>query len=478
MGTGYIILSDGDGVKLPGMNPNTGNYPVQTLPPTTAPTPAPTTAPTPSPTLAPTTAPTPSPTTAPTTAPTIAPTPSPTPSPTLSPTTAPTPAPTTAPTPAPTPAPTIAPTTSPTPSPTPSPTTSPTTAPTPTPTIAPTPSPTPSPTTAPTTAPTTSPTTAPTTAPTISPTPSPTPSPTTAPTTAPTPSPTIVPTTSPTPSPTPAPTMVPTPAPTASPTTAPTPSPTPAPTPAPTAPSPVTANLVLNLDAATMSGGGTTWTDSVSSRAFTLYGNGRTSPTQTTYPTYNSSNGGYLTFNSANRQFIKSSTSLGGLTNYTVDGWWYITSGDFATGNTAFSLITERLGTYINFTLGYGTNTQTNIVNGGHYKGGWTATGITAPTTGVWQHLALTYDNATAALKTYINGTQNGTTTSVPVGQQSPLASSTGIIHIGTRWDATAQDTSINYINGRIAIVRAYSNALTSTQVLQNYNAERSRFGL
>ena len=70
MGIGHIIFSDGDGYKLPGINPKTGNYPVQIAPsstPTSTPTPTltSTTTPTPTPTLTPTRTPTPTPTPAP-----------------------------------------------------------------------------------------------------------------------------------------------------------------------------------------------------------------------------------------------------------------------------------------------------------------------------------------------------------------------------------------------------------------------------
>jgi hypothetical protein len=34
------------------------------------------------------------------------------------------------------------------------------------------------------------------------------------------------------------------------------------------------------------------------------------------------------------------------------------------------------------------------------------------------------------------------------------------------------------FYNGNIAIVRVYNIALTQSQILQNYNAQKSRFGL
>jgi hypothetical protein len=38
--------------------------------------------------------------------------------------------------------------------------------------------------------------------------------------------------------------------------------------------------------------------------------------------------------------------------------------------------------------------------------------------------------------------------------------------------------TGTNYFTGSIGILRIYNNALTLSQVLQNYNANKSQFGL
>jgi hypothetical protein len=281
--------------------------------------------------------------------------------------------------------------------------------------------------------------------------------------------PTTTPTTTPTNTETPTQTQTPTKTgATLTPTTTPTTTPTPTRQPTP----------IFYLDASTVSGGTTTWTDSVAGIPFTLYGNGRTSPNQSTYPTYNSGYGGYLSFNSSNRQFARASASLGSQTTFTVTGWWWITSLDTVQGNTAFTIITERLGgspAAINFALGYGVNTQTNTINGGLFKGGWASAGSAAPTTGAWQYLALTYNNSTATLQSYINGAVNGPSYSVPSGQQNPITSNIGYF-VGTRWDATAQDTSINYLNGRVATIKVYNQAFGSSQILSMYNAELSRF--
>jgi len=39
-------------------------------------------------------------------------------------------------------------------------------------------------------------------------------------------------------------------------------------------------------------------------------------------------------------------------------------------------------------------------------------------------------------------------------------------------------DANNSYFNGRIAIVQAYNRKLSDAEVLQNYNAHKSRFGL
>ena len=85
-------------------------------------------------------------------------------------------------------------------------------------------------------------------------------------------------------------------------------------------------------------------------------------------------------------------------------------------------------------------------------------------TTG-WQHVAIGW-NGTAAYF-YLNGVQNSSTLS---GMITPIGTS---LTIGVRpWDLGAD------FAGEIAAVKCYSNLLTQTQIQQNFNAQRSRFGL
>jgi len=49
-------------------------------------------------------------------------------------------------------------------------------------------------------------------------------------------------------------------------------------------------------------------------------------------------------------------------------------------------------------------------------------------------------------------------------------------VRIARRWDGTA--IKGNLIDGDVPLVRIYSRALNAAEVLQNYNATKSRYGL
>lgn len=87
--------------------------------------------------------------------------------------------------------------------------------------------------------------------------------------------------------------------------------------------------------------------------------------------------------------------------------------------------------------------------------------------TGSWKHIVATYDGINA--KIYINGVQsvntNAATTFFSIANTD--------LNIG-RIDATLG----RYLAGNIGPVSIYNIALTSIQILQNFNALRGRYGL
>jgi hypothetical protein len=76
----------------------------------------------------------------------------------------------------------------------------------------------------------------------------------------------------------------------------------------------------------------------------------------------------------------------------------------------------------------------------------------------------------------YINGALAATEVTIASGT-TPLSGGAGI-HMAAKNDTSGSTTQSNYLNGGIAVARIYSVALTSTQVTQNYNAQKARFGL
>lgn len=214
---------------------------------------------------------------------------------------------------------------------------------------------------------------------------------------------------------------------------------------------------VLALDAATYSGSGSTWTDMIGNKNFTLYNN----------PTWSPNDGGYFDFVPSSSQYARSTTSLSSLSTWTVEAWHY-----YAGTNTGSSpcIVTElwpNSGSNINFTLGSVADNSPNL-SAAFFNGGWraTPTGYTL-TANNWYHIVGTYDGST--IKLYVNNSlvQSASYTgSVASGQD-------GIV-LMRRWD----DPPGGYWGGRLAIVNIYDKALNSTSISQKWNTTKSRFGL
>lgn len=82
-----------------------------------------------------------------------------------------------------------------------------------------------------------------------------------------------------------------------------------------------------------------------------------------------------------------------------------------------------------------------------------------------WHHLVGTWNGV--SLKLYVDGVERGSASlaSISLGT-SP------ILTIGRAYDGT------RYVNDKFASIRVYNRALTSDEILQNYTAQKSRFGL
>ena len=94
-----------------------------------------------------------------------------------------------------------------------------------------------------------------------------------------------------------------------------------------------------------------------------------------------------------------------------------------------------------------------------------------------WTHIACVYDGSLSTNnlkgKIYINGVLETNTT---IGGTIPSATGPGLgtnFNIGARGKSTGP---ANFFTGNIANVQIYNRSLSSTEVLHNYNALKSRF--
>ena len=222
----------------------------------------------------------------------------------------------------------------------------------------------------------------------------------------------------------------------------------------------VSAGLLFHLDAgnpASYSGSGSTWND--------LAGSGLTT-TLFNSPTYNSANGGYLSFVPGSSQYGKTSASLAELTTFTVEVWHYFNNTNSGGDPCILSEIWE--GSPINFMIGSVSGWP--YLNTGFYgAGGWnnTSSDYQLPSVG-WYHIVGTFDGSN--IKLYINNTLTRTQASTNVPTSSGLG-----IHIMRRWDRNAPE---DYWGGGLAILRIYNGAIGASDVSTNYDASKARFGL
>jgi hypothetical protein len=218
----------------------------------------------------------------------------------------------------------------------------------------------------------------------------------------------------------------------------------------------------MNLDAgnpASYPGSGTVWTDTVGNKEFTLY-NG---------PDYNAGNGGYLNFVPSSQQYAEATSFTDTLANWTLEAWHYYdgTYDMFGAGNSP-CIITENYagGGTINFSLGNCSDSYPCLQTG-HWDGAnwYPNPQDTILTSGHWYHIVGTFDGS--AHRLYVNGSLASSANAPSAATRSGAG-----IRLMRRWDYH------NYWGGRLAVVRVYNEALDAAGVVQNYQVERSRFGL
>ncbi len=229
----------------------------------------------------------------------------------------------------------------------------------------------------------------------------------------------------------------------------------------------VTSGLVLSLNAADRNsypGSGTTWTD--------MSGNGNDG-TLTNGPTFSSANGGSIVFDGVDDY------TTGSLSSPTVGciSMW-INSNTIVDASSSFkSLILLRYtgvtDSEFNISLGSATSLLTNeyitIANVTNSQ----RTGITdggSLLANTWYNIV--FNSESGKYQIYINSVFK--TSSVYLGGVSTITDGNMIVIGGLVRNSVVSGP----FNGSISNVLLYNRGLTISEILQNYNAQKSRFGL
>jgi hypothetical protein len=241
----------------------------------------------------------------------------------------------------------------------------------------------------------------------------------------------------------------------------------------------VTNGLILALDAAdrnSYSGSGTSWTD--------LSGNGNTG-TLTNGPTYSSTNGGSIVFDGSNDLVTCGNASnIQTFSQITLSTWVKFSGLDYVgntgnlvgflskgspdnlpgTPNTGFWFSYENRLNKSNFTYTCFGNTAGGYGGGGNNFSNKSYVFANA----VWYNITVTV-NSSSIGSLYINGTQLGASNTF---SGLTISNTVNDLYVGR-----IQYSGYNF-NGNIAQSAIYNIALSATEVLQNYNAQKTRFNL
>ena len=216
--------------------------------------------------------------------------------------------------------------------------------------------------------------------------------------------------------------------------------------------------LVLYLDAANTKsypGSGTVWMD---------LSRGGNSGTLTNGPTFNSSNGGNIVFDGLNDYFINS-ISTGFTSAMTV---MTIAKSTNSTWNNFAGLGSARYNNgYIIHNNYNSTTVNTYIIDS---AGSYTQVGTLSPSNIQNYNFYVLTTNGSNSHKSYLNGTlvSNSTTALTRTNTGSSQSNYLGL-------DSTISD---RFTALSIASHLIYNRELSGTEVLQNFNALRSRFGV
>ncbi len=221
----------------------------------------------------------------------------------------------------------------------------------------------------------------------------------------------------------------------------------------------LTDGLILNSDAGftpSYPTTGTTWYD-LSSNVY----NG----TLTNSPSFSSGNGGSIVFDGSDDYSLISNTSLltFGTSPFSIGFWIYPTHTSLPSYRTILSNYADYNGDYVSyFYLGiFNGNSISFLDSTGNFIIGFPSCVVS---TNVWTHIAFTRSGY--SISSYQNGISQGSVS------KSNDFSGVRATKIG------GGVTGTSTFQGNLSVMSIYNRQLSASEVLQNYNAQKSRYGL
>jgi hypothetical protein len=209
--------------------------------------------------------------------------------------------------------------------------------------------------------------------------------------------------------------------------------------------------LILNLDAAkkdSYPGSGTTWYDIVGTYNGTLV-NG---------PIFDSANAGSVIFDGVDDYVSLTNSPLPNNFTYSI---WVKRNGNGNQGTRG--IVISNGSTYID--VGFNNKILFSLILSGGSQNLIMSPDGTIVNTGVWAHYAATYNQQQAKL--YLNGIEVASS-----NYTLPPINDISTFRVGGYAGGSYN------LNGNISNLQYHSRALSASEVLQNYNAQKGRYGL
>ena len=220
--------------------------------------------------------------------------------------------------------------------------------------------------------------------------------------------------------------------------------------------------LILDMDAAkrdSYPGTGTAWND-ISGFQY----NG----TLTNGPTFNSSNGGSIVLDGVDDR-VSRTTNINTGQNFTVNAWIYPTLlGITRRAVAASSYNNTSLNGWFLCTAGFSTNNTFFFSVGA--DNAYRVAAANTLSLNQWVYISAVCQNGGGSINLYKNGIE--TSYGLTSLSTNTLTYTYPQFNVGFRDSAGTTDP----YTGNISVVQIYNRALSSTEILQNYNATKGRY--